>query len=936
VIYGTTVFLHVAAAGSTPLHYQWRFNGSDLPGGTNAILRLPAAQLDQSGAYSVIVSNAYGIATSRDMMLSVTPLAITVQPKSDLTYKGATVTLNVAATSPSLVNYQWRFNDNDLPGALGNALTLTNLQLNQAGLYSAVVSNEFGSLTSVPARVSVVLVAPWGESRFGLTNVPASATNLVALAGGNSSTLGLRRDGNVLAWWNNGAGQAGIPGGLTNIIAIAGGYAHTIALQAGGTVVAWGNNGYGQTSVPFGLTNVLGIACGGYHSLALKEDGTVLAWGNNGSGQTNVPAALANTVAIAAGGYHCLALRADGAVIAWGDNSFGQTNVPAGLTNVIATAGGWFHSLAVTADGRVIAWGDNAYGQTNVPPDVTNVAGIACGGSHCLALKADGTVVAWGNNASGQTNVLGYLSGTVALAGGYSHSLALLGDGPPFLTAPLLNRSVVYGTTAHLSVAAIGPGPLTYQWRFNGTNLPGATNGILALNNIQFDQAGQYSIVVSNAFGNVTSPEMTLDVVPLRIVNQPESQSTFRGDLVDLRVVAQGQALNYQWQFNTNDLPGATNSALQLTNAQTHQSGSYSVVISNLFGSITSSVAAVSIGEVAAWGDNYSGQNNLPHGLTNIVAVADGAFHSLVLKKDGTIIGWGQNTYGQLNIPAGLSNVVAISAGLRHSLALLANGTVLGWSDSIANAPTGLSNVVAIAAGSDYSLALKADGTVTAWGINDDGQGNVPANLGNCVALAARYHSSLALTAEGRAVGWGWNYYGQTNVPVLTDAIAIAPGYYHSAAVKADGIVVTWGDNTFGQRAVPTGLIGVIAISCGETHNLALKSDGTVVLWGSQTNIPSRLRNVVAISAGNTHNLALVGDGSSVLAAPISNPMLVSNAFTVTLPTWSGKVYSLEYKASLSPSTWTALPLVAGDGGLKTLTDSTATGAQRFYRVRQW
>ena len=49
-----------------------------------------------------------------------------------------------------------------------------------------------------------------------------------------------------------------------------------------------------------------------------------------------------------------------------------------------------------------------------------------------------------------------------------------------------------------------------------------------------------------------------------------------------------------------------------------------------------------------------------------------------------------------------------------------------------------------------------------------------------------------------------------------------------------------------------------------------------------------------------------------------------------------GRVIRLEYKDSLADSDWIALPLVAGTGGIVTLTDGTATNSQRFYRVRQW
>jgi hypothetical protein len=54
------------------------------------------------------------------------------------------------------------------------------------------------------------------------------------------------------------------------------------------------------------------------------------------------------------------------------------------------------------------------------------------------------------------------------------------------------------------------------------------------------------------------------------------------------------------------------------------------------------------------------------------------------------------------------------------------------------------------------------------------------------------------------------------------------------------------------------------------------------------------------------------------------------------LPTRSGRVYRLEYKNSLTDSNWTLLPLVAGVGGTRELSDPTAVGTARFYQVRQW
>jgi hypothetical protein len=68
----------------------------------------------------------------------------------------------------------------------------------------------------------------------------------------------------------------------------------------------------------------------------------------------------------------------------------------------------------------------------------------------------------------------------------------------------------------------------------------------------------------------------------------------------------------------------------------------------------------------------------------------------------------------------------------------------------------------------------------------------------------------------------------------------------------------------------------------------------------------------------------------------LTNLISSATGFSCSLPTQNGKVYMMEYKDSLTDSSWTALPLAAGNGGVLTLTDPIATSSQRFYRVRQW
>jgi alpha-tubulin suppressor-like RCC1 family protein len=131
-------------------------------------------------------------------------------------------------------------------------------------------------------------------------------------------------------------------------------------------------------------------------------------------------------------------------------------------------------------------------------------------------------------------------------------------------------------------------------------------------------------------------------------------------------------------------------------------------------------------------------------------------------------------------------------------------------------------------------------------------------------------------------------------------------------------------------------LNGVVAIAGGENHCLALKSDSTVVAWGGdqagQTEVPGGLTGVSAIAAGWHYSLALVGGGVQLR---IASARWSNNSFSASVLSQNGSLYTLEYKNAPSDATWTDLPVVAGNGGLLTLTDPAATARARFYRVRQ-
>jgi len=85
---------------------------------------------------------------------------------------------------------------------------------------------------------------------------------------------------------------------------------------------------------------------------------------------------------------------------------------------------------------------------------------------------------------------------------------------PPTLTQQPADRTVIAGSATSFSATATGEGPLAYQWLFNGTNIDGATNTTYSIASAQADQAGLYSLSVTNLYGAALSSNALLTVTP--------------------------------------------------------------------------------------------------------------------------------------------------------------------------------------------------------------------------------------------------------------------------------------------------------------------------------------------------------------------------------------------------------------------------------------
>lgn len=252
-----------------------------------------------------------------------------------------------------------------------------------------------------------------------------------------------------------------------------------------------------------------------------------------------------------------------------------------------------------------------------------------------------------------------------------------------------------------------------------------------------------------------------------------------------------------------------------------------------------------------AWRWGGGGGPSIIEGVDDVVALAAGGGHLLLLRGDGTVWSLGNDDAGQLGregdvAVAGpiveLEDIVDVAAGSSHSLALRADGVVFAWGSNADGAlgngetdrarhatpePVGLFDPVRdVAAGRGHSLAALADGTVRAWGLGSSGQlghgqsgllGDsaspvIVEGLDAVVAVSAAGNVSHALRVDGTAVGWGQNGGGQLGV----------------------------GDTTARTRPAPVEIPAVIAqITSGAVHGLAVDRAGRG--WGFGANHSGQL-----------------------------------------------------------------------------------------------
>jgi uncharacterized repeat protein (TIGR01451 family) len=571
---GGMATLSVVATGTSPLSYQWTFvSGPNLPYATNSVLVV--TNVHNGDKYNVRVSNAFGSVKSANATLSVgVPPTIVVQPTNQTVKVGDTVTFSVVASGDPPLSYQWLFNGATLSGATNTVLVITNAQVGTGGRYSARVSNPFGSTRTDNVLLSVVqppvIVAP--------------PTNQTVTLGG-MATFSVLAAGTAPLNYQWSFGGTNLVGATTNLLVIT-----NAQLSNAGNYSVRVTNAFGSTNSPNALLTVgvppaivtqptdLGIAVGGVASFSFVATGTPplsYQWRFNGTnlvGATTNVLVIPNAQSANAGTYAALVTNAFGsATSASAVLSVGlPPSIVAQPTNQIVARGG-SATFAVVAGGAAPLSYQWSFGGTNLVGATTNVlvitnAQLSDAGSYAVRVA----------NAFGAANS--------------SNALLRVGIPPAIVTQPA-DQAIAVGGMATFSAGAIGTLPLSYQWRFNGTNLVGATTNVLVITNAQLSNAGSYAVEVANAFGLADSSNAVLSVgLSPMIVTQPTNQSVPLGAAATFAVVAEGlPPLTYQWSLEGTNLAAATNSLLVITNVQLSNAGHYAVRVSNAFGVANSS-----------------------------------------------------------------------------------------------------------------------------------------------------------------------------------------------------------------------------------------------------------------------------------------------------------------------------------------------------------
>jgi hypothetical protein len=470
-------------------------------------------------------------------------------------------------------------------------------------------------------------------------------------------------------------------------------------------------------------------------------------------------------------------------------------------------------------------------------------------------------------------------------------------DQARIVTQPVGGLIRLAGSNVSFSVTAAGSAPLAYQWRLNGLSLAnnarisGANGTNLNITALVTTDTGSYDVIVSNIYSSATSQVATLSVlVPPGISTQPQSTAVIVGSNATFSVTATGSSpLSYVWWkdggilSNGGRVSGATTNKLTVAATTTNDAGGYSVVLSNAVGSITSSVATLSV--------------LVPATITSPTNLAwrQGAFLSFTVTATGTT----PITFGAVGLPQGLAidpqsgilSGIPLVTGV-FNIGLYATNAAMTTTGQLALTLTtgvpGITSSLSVSGkqGNSFSYTIVASNTPTFFTASA-----LPAGLNLNPATGVISGPPIVSGAFSVPISAGNQFGADTEVLTLTISSALP--------VITSALTATWTENQtnfsyqirasnsptdYGAANLPLGLTinttnGLISGTPweGGTYTIPIWADNA---WGTGAN-----SLVLTINYATIGGLAITN-----LTYNYSKPYLLDFAFSLIDPTTSEPV----------------------------------------------
>ncbi|MGC3960406.1 MAG: GH25 family lysozyme [Verrucomicrobiota bacterium] len=472
----------------------WQYATTNWSGGDSDVFNGTAA-----GLSAYIVGNA-GLPT------------ISSDPSDRTADWGGSLTMTTTASGTAPLRYQWRFSGTNISGATNAFLTLTNIQPGNAGDYAVVVTNVIGRTTSSVAVLTVnPLFTPVFVDNFDINSSASwtvnksSADSRVTFAydyspygipsapnSTNSTTKGVKFEANM---------TAGVTAALSispNGQSFGGNYRlhFDMWINANGPFPAGGTGSTQHETAGLGTAgNRVQWNSGTSDGVWFAIDGEGQATDTSPDIRAYIGTTLQNTnTGIYVGGTDTQIRRNSHPYYS---NVFpGGQAIPAvqAQTGALAsgTVGFAWRDVVINKTGNVIDW------------------------------FIDGLKIASVTNTLTASNIfVGYWDSFTSISGNTNLSFGLVDNlrvevpaVAPNISAQPLAVAVKVTSNATFNVAASGTPAPTYQWRFNGANIVGATLANYTRTGVQYSQAGNYSVVVSNVAGSVVSSNALLTILP--------------------------------------------------------------------------------------------------------------------------------------------------------------------------------------------------------------------------------------------------------------------------------------------------------------------------------------------------------------------------------------------------------------------------------------